>query len=483
MQTSTMELWHLLLDRVRETPDRTYLLYDGRSASYAQVASSAESLGRQLRQRCGDDPVICVSCDSAEHLLHIVWACAFARISLAYIPHFAAVDEVRRTMSQVGARWLLTDLDALHDEEWVISASHALERATSTAANATWHEDDDRHDPLQHDRRTDPAILFQTSGTSGEPKWVRCEFWKCREAVESMWYTGALQHAIRQTVFLTAPLFHSYGLSSLFEYTRGGSTLALPTGRSPLGPVGELRQAQLSRQVTSIEGVPNFHLQLSQLIGRLQLPALRHIGFGGGALDEAAVTALRERHADLTYSVRYGLTETPSVVCHKVFAPPYAGNWRSSGRTVPAYRLTIERGDGSSCEVGEEGEIVIRGSCVCNYLGELSSGMLRTGDLGFLTVEGELVVAGRRSTFLKHRGYRLSPELIESAIRDFPGIDDCRALMSDGRLVVEIVCGETVSTSTLLMHAARKLPAYAVPEYAIRVEGIPRTRSGKVKRH
>lgn len=66
----------------------------------------------------------------------------------------------------------------------------------------------------------------------------------------------------------------------------------------------------------------------------------------------------------LSYSVRYGLTETPSVaVSHKVFAPPYTENWHSSGKVLPIYTLRIVDEAGVSLPVGQPGEIHIQGEC------------------------------------------------------------------------------------------------------------------------
>ena len=334
---------------------------------------------------------------------------------------------------------------------------------------------------------TEGAFLFQTSGTEGEPKWVVCDFWKCREIVDCMWQVGCLRHAVEQTRFPTPPLFHSYGLSAFLEYTRASGSIALPSGSSLLGAVGELRNTKLAQRITAIEGVPYFYAQLASLGGRIPLPALHHAGFGGGSIDETVVGELRERYPQLTYSVRYGLTETPSVVSHKVFSPPYAADWRSSGHPVPAYEVEIVGPDGTVVKSGEEGEILVRGRCVADYstraLGA-PPGVLRTGDIGYINQERELFVVGRRSAFLKYRGYRLSPERIESVFRDVPEVEDCRISMRDDRLVVEVVWrGQALTKLDLLNHASERLPTYAMPEVVVAVDRIPRTMSGKIKRH
>ncbi len=472
-------LAELLFAQAARTPDRTYVIHNGRSLSYGEMASIVRVFGETIRAQewAGERNTLGVSTDNPLDLLSVVWSSAYAGKSLAFCPRTEHSESVREAMNQVGAVTLLTDVRSQLVHPWAVSLDelHAIYAAPPLD-----------HGPSESEAsQEEPSLLFQTSGTSGEPKWVRCEFWKCSAVVECMWREGVLSHAAQQVVFLTQPLFHSYGLSALFEYTRAGATIILPSGTSPIGPVGELRQKDLAESITAIEGVANFHLQLSQLISRLSLPALRHIGFGGGALDRTAVERLRERYPELTISVRYGLTETPSVVTHKVFRPPYTDDWRSSGRVVPIYNLQILGPDGHSAAAGVEGEIVVSGRCVSGYLGAPASNTLRTGDIGYISEAGELIVVGRNSAFLKYRGYRLSPELIESVIRQFAGVDDSRVLVVDQRLRAEIVCSDRSlwSKQAWLEHLADRLPVYAVPEEVVLVDSVPRTASGKLKRH
>ena len=113
------------------------------------------------------------------------------------------------------------------------------------------------------------------------------------------------------------------------------------------------------------------------------------------------------------------------MVTHKVFRPPHSGEWRVSGPLIPAYDLAIETDDRRPAAANEEGEIVVRGPCVCAYRGQQLS-ELRTGDIGYLTAGRELVVVGRRSAFIKYRGFRLSPEQIESVIASCAGVEESR---------------------------------------------------------
>ena len=463
--------------------DRPYILTDRGPISYGRAHSLFCRFAKLIMELCGEvnESVIAVSANKQEYLQYAILACIYSGKSLAFCPHSEDAVQVRNAMQEIGAQILLTDVPSLYQEEWVVPLGEVIGRLRENASGVRRIDDANVND------EDSPAFMFQTSGTEGEPTWVKCHFQKCFEAVECMLRQGVLEHKREQTVFLTPPLFHSYGLSSLLEYSCVGSTIILPSGASPFGPVGELREKKIADRVTAIEAVPDFYFQLSKLGARIGLPALRHVGFGGGGLDFESMKKLLERFPELTCSVRYGLTETPSVVSHKLFEPPYDRDWRSSGRILPIYQVEIADESGETQGPEKEGEIVVKGRCVAKYYGDKQSSpenTLNTKDIGYLTPEGELFVVGRRSAFLKYRGFRLSPEQIESAIRTFPGVIDCRVVMRKSRLQAEVVADvHSLPKRNLLEHLANRLPNYSVPEEILEVTEIPRTASGKIKRH
>jgi acyl-coenzyme A synthetase/AMP-(fatty) acid ligase len=132
-----------------------------------------------------------------------------------------------------------------------------------------------------------------------------------------------------------------------------GSTIALPRGFSPLGAVGDLREQSLAGHITAIEGVPYFYAQLSKLSGRIKLPKLRLMGYGGGALVPAVFEQLRAVYPVQTCSVRYGMTETPSVVSQKIFVGSDDEDWTSSGTVLPLYDLRIIDETGKPVKLGQ----------------------------------------------------------------------------------------------------------------------------------
>lgn len=479
---SYINLYKILLDNLQLNPDKVYYYSQSSSVSFSQMHKLSMQLAQQLRDsiQFSRKPILAISLNNNEAILYLTWACLASGICLAFLPPINDSGMVRALMDQIEAEVLVTDLAELQSEPWSIPYETLKNGDYATGKIFDYSV---RVANLSPDT---PAFIFQTSGTTGAAKWVQVTHKQFLLAIECMKSEGCLTHAIAQVVYITSPLSHSYGLSSLIEYTSVGSSIVLPRGKSPLGAVGDLTDSTLANMITAIEGVPHFYFQMGRLMGRIKLPSLRHIGFGGGSLNLAVVKHISQTYPKLSYSVRYGMTETPSVISHKLFTHPYADDWESSGKILPVYHLRIVDETDEDVPPGKQGEIQIKGACLAwPYYGETDcDDFFSTGDIGYINSQQELCIVGRKSSFLKVRDYRISPEYIESIMVTFEGLLECRVSGMDSGILAEVVpTNNSLSVLALRSFLASKLPSYAIPETITLVKTIPRTLSGKVKRH
>lgn len=480
-------LGHLLSRQAELTPDRIYFEGEQGPVTYAQMAEQVDGLAGYLLAhlaRSSERPILASAVKQGEHLIYLIWACLVAEIDLAFVPQISDLDQTRRLMDQVSAATLVTDMPELMTAPYSLPAASLLDEARSHSAPTGGMNTEGMP------RSEGLGFLFQTSGTTGVPKWVAVRRELFVTAITCMEQVGNLEHDRDQVVFITPPLSYAYGLISLFEYTWVGSSVILPRASSPFGPVGELRDARIAGRVTAIEAVPFFYTQMARLLDRLELPNLSHIGLGGGGLEAPVIKQILATYPHVSCSVRYGLTETPSVVSHKLFLPPHAeeaDTWRSAGKVLPIYELRLINEAGHIVEEpNQEGEIHIKGECLAwPYYGEEPNGaeFFATGDLAYRDANGELVIVARKSLYIKNKGFRFSPESVESLVATFPGVADCRVSMPDGKLQAEVVASDpALSLVDLMRFLRQKLPDHMVPESLDFVDSIPRTRSGKIRR-
>jgi acyl-CoA synthetase (AMP-forming)/AMP-acid ligase II len=459
-------------------PGKVYLYGCGGRITYEQMYRTSLVMAEGVRVRCAstESPVVLASVRKTESLLYLVWACVGSGICLALVSELTDGSVLGALAKTVGASLLATDVSVRTPGVPVLNVdeliNESIDRPVRQSGGAVPTPDC-------------PAFVLQTSGTSGESKWVRISHGQFLTAVQCLLEAGRTGYLPGQVVYLTVPLYHSYGLSSLLEYTLAGSSIAVPSGSSALGPVGELTRLDREETITAIEGVPWFYRQLIGLRSKLRLPLLAHAGFGGEAVDEELIGRLGDVFPGISFSSRYGMTETPSVISHAFARSSDVDELNRGGRIMPIYEVVVTDDHGNPVPEGNEGEVRIRGKCVAYpYFPEDHDDSLffRTGDMGHLR-DGKLVVVGRRSAFLKHRGHRISPESVESAVRQFPGIDDCRAITSGGALIVEVVMrARSLSLKDLRSYLQGKVPDFSLPERIVICERIPRTVSGKISR-
>ena len=116
---------------------------------------------------------------------------------------------------------------------------------------------------------------------------------------------------------------------------------------------------------------------------------------------------------------------------------------------------------------------------------------LWTGDLARVDHDGYIYVLGRRSDMIKTGAYRISPQEIEELLLEIVGVADAAVVgwPDDilGQVVVAYVtlfAGHSgLNAETVLQRCNELLPRHKQVRRVEVVDSIPKTGSGKIKRH
>jgi D-alanine--poly(phosphoribitol) ligase subunit 1 len=246
-------------------------------------------------------------------------------------------------------------------------------------------------------------------------------------------------------------------------------------------------------------------------VGGTALMGVRHVFIGGEPLNPARVEDWATQggnHCVLLH--QYGVAECTDVATSHVLAdyPRYADGVAPVGTPVYNTEIRLLDEDLREVPVGESGEICISGLSVsAGYLNasppearrftELPAedGPLRTyrtGDRGYATPEGELVVLGRMDTQVKIRGMRIELSDVEHGVRSHHLVADAVVLALPGtggelRLVAFILLvpqapGGGVDTRRLYRDLLAVLPRNMVPQEYIVLDAFPLNPNGKTDR-
>lgn len=224
-------------------------------------------------------------------------------------------------------------------------------------------------------------------------------------------------------------------------------------------------------------------------------------------MPKATLAKLRDSLPKARVFLMYGLTEA----FRSTFLPPEELDRRpeSIGKAIPNAEILVVRPDGTTCAVGEPGELVHRGSLVAlGYWNDpdktaerfkplpgqdpalvLTEFAVWSGDTVRRDEDGYLYFVGRTDEMIKTSGYRVSPTEIEEVLFSTGMVADAVAIgvphASLGQAVVVIAApspGYSCDTAALLERCKEALPNFMIPSQVVWRDSLPRNPNGKYDR-
>jgi long-chain acyl-CoA synthetase len=338
----------------------------------------------------------------------------------------------------------------------------------------------------------DPADLLFTTGTTGRKKGVLLSHRNIASAATNI--NAFVQPRADDIEIVSVPLSHSFGLGRLRCWAQIGHTLALERGlRNP----AFLFKRLIDLRATGLAIVPAGIALLRLLIKDrfADAKALRYVEIGSAALSQVDRAWLRRMLPNARICHHYGLTEASRSAFTELHSD--ANKDSTIGRPSPNVKVIIADEQGRSVPPGQSGEILVRGEMVMQGYWEqpeltadaLRDGWLHTGDEGWADMDGFFFLKGRRSDIINVGGIKVAPQDVElclcaiNGIKDAAciGIDDPRGVL--GQVVKAfIVCTDEIADTSIFEQLRLTLPEHEIPRVISRVELLPKTDSGKIKR-
>ncbi|MCF8529539.1 MAG: acyl--CoA ligase [Aquiluna sp.] len=226
---------------------------------------------------------------------------------------------------------------------------------------------------------------------------------------------------------------------------------------------------------------------LSTEKGRASLKNLSRIQLTGSMLTKEQLVALRKEF-DGELEVQFGSAESGAVAVQKVGRTVS----KSLGQVCSWAEIQVVDDQALELTDGEIGHIRIKSrDIVQNYFDDQSDSPLKDGwfyggDLGLVTSNGEIFITGRSSERINVGGVKLSPEDVESLIREHYPFDDLAVFGTKDKQGVPVVglafvASQKPDVESLHRKLRQELGARA-PTAIFRVHKIPRNELGKVMR-
>jgi acyl-CoA synthetase (AMP-forming)/AMP-acid ligase II len=335
----------------------------------------------------------------------------------------------------------------------------------------------------------DICRIILTSGSTGDAKGIAFSHKMLADRVATHAYSKGTRFAHCPRLFCDLSVATSPGFQfCLALLSRGGATYFL--GEDPADILQAIDLHQIKGMATSPYGLGEF-LKFYEADSAFEV-SFDHIICQGAMLSPELSRRARMRLCQNVYST-YGATETTTVAlgpASMTEAVPGAVGYVLPGVAIEA----VDEAD-QVLPLMQDGHLRMRSpNMATGYYGdpETSSEFFRdgwfySGDIGHVTPQGLLVIAGRKKTALNIGGDTVNPERVEGMITSFAGINEAGAFavnnaLGIAELSVLIVASAPVNEQALRQYCAARLPPSCVPARIIVVDALPRAGQGKLDR-
>lgn len=348
---------------------------------------------------------------------------------------------------------------------------------------------------------TDTMLAYFTSGTSGEPKLVAHDYLYALGHLTTgvFWHhlhPGSIHLTVADTGWGKAAWGKLYG-----QWIAGATVFVYDQERFD---ACRMMEAIERYRITSFCAPPTvYRFMVHEDMSRYDLSSLEHCTTAGEALN-ASVFDKFKAATGLSLYEGFGQTETTMTLGTMPWVTPKPG---SMGLPNPQYDIDLIKPDGTSCQNGEQGEIIVRTDNVIpmglfkGYYGDDAltrqvwhDGVYHTGDLAWRDEDGYYWFVGRTDDVIKSSGYRIGPFEVESALMTHPSVVECavtgvpdpfRGYVVKATIVLKQEWKDKAGdglVKELQEHVKKETAPYKYPRIVEFVEELPKTISGKIRR-
>ena len=494
-------LWELIEERASATPDAQMAVDErGETLTFAELQQQAERVAAGLAQMGVGEGTV-VSWQLPTWIESMVLVGALSRLQAVQNPilHIYREREVGFIIRQASSRLLLVpsvfrgfDFEAMArglaegtDTEVLVVDRGLPEGDPSTLPPPP---------PLTEPEDAPVRWLFYTSGTTSDPKGA--QHTDHTIAVTACGMCERLELMPDDRNALAFPFTHIGGIiwmvSGLFE----GFTNILMEAFDPVGTVEVLQREGVT---LAGSGTPFHMAYLAAQRKDSDTPLFPNVRAfpGGGAPKPPQLHAdIKREMGGIGIASGYGLTEAPILTMSSIHdSDEVLAN--TEGSAMPGVELRTVSLDGTVAAAGDEGEIrakapqMMRGYLDASLDADAfdDEGWFRTGDLGRIDDQGNVVITGRLKDVIIRKGENISAKEVEDVLFGHPAIADVAVIGLPDPEVGERCCAVVAAKEGQQPPSFEDLQSFLAdtglikqkwPERLEVLDSLPRNPAGKV---
>jgi len=389
----------------------------------------------------------------------------------------------------------------------------------------------------QKAKDTDPVYIVFTSGSTGVPKGVMASHRNVIDYIEGL---GEVLECDENTVFGNqAPLYLDASLKDVYTTLKYGATTYFIPKKLFMSPV-KLIEYLNEHKINTICFVTSAMAIFTKLSAfeYAKPDYLKVIAFGGEVFPLSHLKQWMKACPKAKFINLYGATECTGMSSYyvvdnverlensipigkplpdtEIFLIDEEGNPTvkqpadmeifqhdekdlATEEPLPDTKISQIVDEGKTVEKGLQGEICIGGTGLAlGYYKDvektkekfvnnpLSDGMskliYKTGDIGYYGEDGEIYFAGRKDNQIKHRGYRIELEEIETCGNEAPGVERGVCHYDNDKEVIIFFYEGSIEPGKVKEYFRNKLAGYMVPGKTVKLDKLPVMAGGKIDR-
>lgn len=345
------------------------------------------------------------------------------------------------------------------------------------------------------------AGMCYTSGTTGAPKGVVYSHRSSVLHAMTLGLSGSICVAEHERYMLVTPMSHVNSWGMPYACIMQGATVVLP-GEHPLAD--DYLQTIEHAQPTVFVGAVTVGMLMREAIesreSSYDLSSLHTLWLGGQAPPVSEMRWWRTEYG-VDVCQAWGMTEASPLLTFSGLTSEHAAADEATryevlsrqGYPLPLVELKIvdDAGSEQAWDGRSPGEVLVRSPWVARqYYDDPRSGesfvdgWFRTGDIGYMTPDGYLVLVDRAKDLIKSGGEWISSIDLENALIAHPMVREAAVVAAPDlkwieRPVAFVVASGNVTAQELTSHLAGRFPSFWIPDRFEFVSEVPKTGVGK----
>ena len=355
--------------------------------------------------------------------------------------------------------------------------------------------------PSQENQNSDDdiSLIYFSSGTTGMPKMIMHDYtYPLGHILTAKYWQNVLDDGLHYTVADTGWAKAMWG-QIYGQWIAGTAIFVYDYDRFD---AAQMLEKASNHGVTTFCAPPTiYRFLIKEDLSQYNFSTLQYAVTAGEPLNPEVYNKFKE-FTGLQLMEGFGQTECVVCIANFPWMKPRPG---SMGKPSPGYQISLMDVDGGFCDVGEEGEIVIKTAdgkppgLFSGYYREQDKterawydGYYHTGDTAWMDEDGYLWFVGRNDDMIKSSGYRIGPFEVESAVISHPSVLECAITGVPHPVRGQVVKATVVLTKDyqptedlkkeIQNHVKQVTAPYKYPRVVEFVDELPKTISGKIRR-